>query len=292
LNLLGQLIILAVMAALLKNLQTAFGSEQVGLITQAVVFMVLFGVATRSFSVAVEIGRGAIEQMVDFMLATIPVLSMLLASLGNLSTAAIFHPVIIFSVNYFSHIVREIIIPLIFFATVLTLINYFSPHFKLKRLADLLRDLSIWALGLLLTVFVGITAIQGITGTVADAVGLRAAKLATGTFIPVVGKMLSEAVETAAGVSLLLKNSVTITGMLILLFITAFPLLKLLSLILIYKVASAVIQPLGDTTLGDCLNAMGNCLALVFGAVATVSLLFFIAITVIMGAGNALLMLR
>jgi hypothetical protein len=37
---------------------------------------------------------------------------------------------------------------------------------------------------------------------------------------------------------------------------------------------------------------MGNCLVLVFAAVATVSLAFFIGIAIIVGASNAAVMLR
>ena len=49
-----------------------------------------------------------------------------------------------------------------------------------------------------MTIFVGILTVQGVAGTVADAVGLRTAKYMTSAFVPVVGKVLSDAVETVA----------------------------------------------------------------------------------------------
>jgi stage III sporulation protein AE len=292
LGLLGQLILLAVAAALLKSLQGAFGSEEVARITEAVAFFVLLGLALKSFTVALDIGRSAVDSMVNFMMALLPVLFTLLASLGHITSATLFHPFIIFSVNIMASLVRNVLFPLIFFATILYLVNHFSPHFKINRLADLFRDISIWALGLMLTLFVGLTALQGVAGGIGDALSLRTAKFMTGVFIPVVGKMLADAVETVLGYSLLLKNSATVAGLAMLSLMIAFPLLKLLSLIIIYKFSGALIQPLGETTLGEALHTMSNCLIMVFAAVATVALAFFIGIAIIVGASNATIMLR
>jgi len=292
LGLLGQLILLAVAAALLKSLQGAFGSEEVARLTESVAFFVLLGLALKSFTVALDIGRSTVDSMVNFLLALLPVLLTLLASMGHVTSASLFHPFIIFSVNFMASLVRNILFPLIFFATILYLVNHFSPHFKINRMADLFRDISIWGLGLMLTVFVGLTAIQGVAGGIGDALTLRTAKFMAGAFIPVVGKMLADAVETVLGYSLLLKNSTTIAGLVMLSLIVAFPLLKLLSLIIIYKISGALIQPLGETTLGEALHTMSNCLVMVFAAVATVALAFFIGIAIIVGASNATIMLR
>ena len=104
--------------------------------------------------------------------------------------------------------------------------------------------------------------------------------------------MLSDAVETVIGYSLLLKNGATVTGLVIFSIIVVFPLLKLLALIIIFKFSGALIQPLGETTLGEALQTMSTCLSLVFAAVATVALAFFIGIAIIIGASNAVVMLR
>lgn len=291
-KLMGQLLLLAVTAALLKSLQGAFGSREVARLTESVVFFVLLGVALGSFSVALKIGRDAVDSMADFMFALLPVLFTLMASLGHITSVAFFHPVIIVSVNLMASLMRNVFFPLIFFATILYLINHFSPELKINRLASLIKDAGIWGIGLMLTIFIGITGIQGVAGSVGDAVSLRTAKFMTGTFIPVVGKAMADAVETVLGYSLLLKNSATLAGLVILTLIIIFPLIKLLALVLIFKFTGAIIQPLGESSLADALDTMGSCLTLVFAAVATVALAFFIGITIIISASNAVVMLR
>jgi stage III sporulation protein AE len=292
LGLLGQLLFLAVAAALLKSLQGAFSSEEVARLTEAVAFFVLLGLAMKSFTMVAETGKHTVENMVNFMLALLPVLLTLMASLGHVASVSLFHPLIIFAVNFSASLINNIIFPLIFLATILYLVDHFSPHFKINRLADLFKDISIISLGLLLTLFTGFMSIQGVAGGIGDALTLKTAKFMTGAFIPVVGGKLADAIETVLGYSMLIKNSATIMGLVILALITVFPLLKILAVISIYKVCSALIQPLGETTLGGALESMSKCLTMIFAAVAAVALVFFIGVAIIIGISNATIMLR
>lgn len=292
LGLLGQLLFLAVVAALLKSLQGAFGQEEVARLTEAVVFFVLLGLALKSFTLIMETGRNTVESMVNFMLALLPVLLTLLASLGHITLVTLFHPFIIFAVHFIASSVNNVIFPLILFATILYLVSHFSAHFKINRLADFFRDCGILGLGLLLTVFIGLITMQGVAGGIGDAITLRTAKFLTGAIIPVVGGILTDTVETVISYSLLIKNSATIAGLVILALVVVFPLVKILTLVAVYKFCGAIIQPLGETILGEALQTMGKSLTLIFAAVATVALVFFIGIAMLIGASNATVMLR
>ena len=74
--------------------------------------------------------------------------------------------------------------------------------------------------------------------------------------------------------------------------ICVWPLLKILALIVVIKLTGALIQPMGDDRMAKCLDMMGNNLLLIFGAVLTAALMFFLGITMIIGVGNATVMLR
>ena len=64
------------------------------------------------------------------------------------------------------------------------------------------------------------------------------------------------------------------------------------TIVIIYKLAAALIQPIGDTKVADTLQGMANSLLLVFASVATVSLMFFLTIIIIMVTANVTVMLR
>nr|WP_238473333.1 hypothetical protein [Desulforamulus profundi] len=144
----------------------------------------------------------------------------------------------------------------------------------------------------MLTVFLGILAIKGVAGSVTDGVAIRTAKFATDAFIPVVGGMFSDALDAVIGSSLLIKNAVGIAGVIIIFVLTILPMIKIFAVAFVYKLAGALIQPVGDKQMADCLTGLGKSLISIFAAVATVGLLFFFAITIVVGMGDLMTMLR
>lgn len=291
-RLLGQLMILSVFCAVLQNVQSAFEKGTVGKAAWAVCYLVLFTIALGSFAIAAKTGQQAIEDMISFMHAMLPVLLTLLTAMGNLTSAALFHPLTLMVLTGISTLVKNVIFPLIFFAAVLGLASNISERFQVSKLAKLLQQWTIGLLGLFLTVFMGFITIQGIAGSVADGIALRTTKYATGALVPVVGKMLSDALEAVVGTSLLLKNAVGLVGVLAVFFLCAFPVLKILSLALIYKLTAAIIQPVSSNQVVSSLNTMGTSLMLIFAAVISVGLMLFFVIAIIVGAGNFSTMLR
>lgn len=104
--------------------------------------------------------------------------------------------------------------------------------------------------------------------------------------------MFSDAADTVISTSLIAKNAIGIVGVIVLLFIAAFPALKILALALIYNITGAIMQPLGNSPITACLQVIGKTLLYVFAALLVVSFMFFLAITIIITAGNASVMMR
>ncbi|MBE3584702.1 MAG: stage III sporulation protein AE [Thermoanaerobacter sp.] len=290
--LLGKLVVLAVICVILQNFSTAFDRGTTGQLTHMVTYLVLVTIAIGSFALAVQTGREVVDKMVTFMQALMPVLLTLLVALGGVATAAVFHPVILVSITLIGTLIKNLVLPLVFFSAVLGLVSHLSPRFKVSGLAGLLRGVAVGILGIMGTVFLGLLAVQGVAGAVGDGVILRTAKFSIDAFIPVVGGMFSDALEAVISSSLLIKNAVGIAGVVAVVMIMTLPLVKLISLAFIYKLAAALIQPVDDSQVVSCLADMGNNIIFIFATVATVGLLFFFAIAIMVGVGNLTVMLR
>lgn len=291
-HLLGKLLFLAVLCALLQNLQSSFEKSAVSLLTYSICFIFLAVIALTAFYNALALARETVGNMVGFMEALLPLLISLLAGVGAVTTAGLFTPLMLFVVTTVSVIVKDVVLPLFFLAAVLQCVNFLSDKYQVGNLCGLFRQAGMVVLGLTMVVFVGVITVQGVAGGVADGVALRTAKYATATFVPVVGKMFADTVEMVMGASLLLKNAVGLFGIATVLTICAFPLVKLVSLIFMIKIAGALVQPMGDEKMAKCLDGMGDNLLLVFGGVLAVALMFFLAITMIIGVGSVTMMLR
>lgn len=291
-GLLGQLVVLAIVAALLQHMQNAFASDATGKLAQTVVYLALVGIAVTGFGLAAATAQQVMERLSGFMLAMLPTLLAVLAGMGGVTSAAVFHPLMITLTSTASSIMVTIVFPLIFLSAVLDIVSGLHEHLKLTSLAELLRQGALYTLSLMFTLFLGIVSIKGMVAAVSDGLTLKTAKFAISNFVPVVGKMFSDASELIFGSTILLKNGLGLVGAVAVFFITAFPLLKILSLVWVYQLAGAVVQPVGADQIGKMLSTMAKSLQLIFASVAVVALMFFLGITVIVGAGNLTVMVR
>lgn len=292
-KLLGTLILLTIFCVLLQLLQNAFQQSTVSKVAYAIVYMVLIILALNSFRVAVTYANEAIQTMTSFILSLVPLLLALMATSGGAASAAFFHPVILFLMNTSGLFIQYIVLPLLFLSAILSIVSTMTDQYKVTQLAQLLRNAAIGTLVAFLTVFLGVISVQGASAAVTDGITLRTAKFITGNFIPVLGRMFTEATDTVISASLLLKNTVGILGVAILICIATFPAIKILSLALIYKIAAAVLQPLGGgPVISFSLDVISKSVIYIFAAMAIVSLMFFLSLTVIITAGNLTMMMK
>lgn len=292
----GQLIVMIVVLALLsivaQSLQQAFVQPHTSRIANVVLSVSLIALVIQSFRLAVDLAQSTIESMTTFMMGLLPLMMALLISSGSVTTVALLHPLIVAMVNGVTLALQGIVFPLLFFSAVLHLTSSLTERYKVSDLADLLRRIAVSVMGVLITVFLGVLSIKGASGAVQDGVSMRTAKFMAGNFVPVVGRTFAEAADTIVAASLLVKNGIGIAGLVILLFICAFPAVKMLTLALVYQGAAAVLQPLGETPLVVCLRAIGQTLIYVFGVMAIVALLFFFTIMTLIVTGNVAMMMK
>lgn len=292
LSLLGKLLVIAVICAVLQNIQAAFEKGTVAKLAYFVCFLAIITLAISSFHVAVTAGLAAIDKMVSFMQLLLPVFLVLLTAMGNLTSVALFQPFLMAFLSFLSFLTKTIIFPLIYLTAVLSIVNRVAESFKVTKLTGLVKQFTKVGIGLTLTLFIGVITVEGVAGGVVDGVSLRTAKFVTGAFVPVAGSMFADALDALIGGSILLKNALGISGVIILALIILFPVIKILVIALLYRVTAALIQLLGDSMLADTMDDMAGSLLLSFAAVLSVGIMFFLAITAIVATANFTMMLR
>ena len=292
LTLLGKLLIIAVICTMLEQLQSGFDQANVAKAAHFVCMLALITIALGSFQMTVGSGLEAINRMVTFMKMLLPVLLVLLTAMGGITSAALLQPVLMVFLSFMGVFTQGIIFPLIYLTAVLSIVNNISDRFKVSRLAALMKQLTKVGIGLVLTLFIGVISVEGVAGAVVDGVTLRTAKFMTGAFIPVAGSMFADALDAVIGGSLLLKNAIGLTGVIVLGIIVIFPVIKILAVAIVYRLAAAILQPLGDTIIADTLENMSGSIFLAFAAVCAVAIMFFLTITIIVGAANFTVMIR
>lgn len=147
-------------------------------------------------------------------------------------------------------------------------------------------------MGIVLTIFVGVLSLEGSLTSSVDGITAKTAKAAVSNFIPVVGKILGDAVDTVIGCSNILKNAVGIVGVIVVIGICLMPIIKLAILTITYYVTSAVIQPIADDKIVSLLSGMGDTFKVLLGMLIAVAVMLIIGITLVIKISNSGLMYR
>jgi len=291
-KLLGLLLMLTLFSTVIQTMHNAFEQTTVSKIAYFVVYIVLIYLALNSFFSAYSYALEAVETMSSFMIALIPLVLGLMATFGNLITVAFFHPIVIFLINSSGLLVSKLILPLLFLSALLFIVSTLNDNYRVTHLAQLFRTLSVGILGGFLTIFLGVMSVQGTASAIQDGVAMKTTKFVTGNFIPVIGRTFTDATDTILSASLILKNAIGIVGVITVLFIALFPALKVFAIAITFKIAAAVLQPIGDGPVITSLNTMSKSIIYILACLLAVTLMFFLAIVIIVVATNVTLLLR
>jgi len=291
-QLLGLLLLLTIFSVTLQTLQRAFSVSTVSQIAYFIIYIGLIYIALNSFMVAYSYTKETIDTLSSFLIALIPLILSLMATIGSITALAYFHPVTIFLIHTSSVVISKVVLPLLLLGALLQIVSSLSKHYKVTHLAQLFRTFSLGILGAFLTIFIGVMSVQGTVHAVQDGVILKTAKFVTGNLIPVIGQTFTDATDTVLGASLLLKNAVGIVGLLIIVIIVIFPALKLLVIAFIYKLAAAILQPISDGPVVVSLHTISQYMFYILACLLTVSLMFFLAIVILILSSHVILLFR
>ena len=280
------IIAIAIICSLLKNLQTAFSNEGISNIAFFACYALLIVILSKSFIVSINIATDIIKDLSDFMVAILPVLVMMIGTVGGFTQAATMDPIVVGATLIIPRIYTTVIIPLILITFVLEFANNISTEHKISNLCKLTKQITIWLQGIILTIFIGLLTVRGITSSTIDAVTLKTAKFAIDNFIPIVGKAFSDAIASVAGYSLIIKNAVSSVGLIIIILMMLYPIIKLVLISFVYKLTAAVIEPISDKRITSSIAAAGDSLILIMSCVLSVSLMFFILLGIMASAGK------
>lgn len=287
-KMMGILIILAIISALLNNLQKAFSNENLSNIAYFACYSLIIVITAKSFLIGADLAKTCINSMTDFLAALIPVVMVLLAGAGGYGEAAVMDPIIMGSINLFSRIYIDVIIPIIFMGFVLQFVSNLSEEYKIDKLTKLFNQVALWIQGIVMTIFIGIVTVRGISSKTVDEVTSKTMKYAVDNFVPIVGKCISDAIASVAGYSLILKNAVTGLGLVIILIVVIFPIIKILIMAFLYKLTAAVVEPISEARLVNCINAASDSLILLSSCLISISVMFFIMLSILASSGKVL----
>ena len=245
-----------------------------------------------NFIQILDIVKDSIQSLVGFMNSLVPIMITLMITTGSIVSANLIQPIILFLITFIGNFITGVIIPLVLVSTALGVISKISDRIQVDKLSKFFKTSVVWMLGVTLTIFVGVVSIEGTLSSSVDGITAKTAKAAVSSFIPVVGKILGDAVDTVIGCSSILKNATGIVGIIILIGIAIIPIIKLTVLMAIYYLGAALCQPIADEKIIKLLDQMGDTFKTLLAIMCSISVMFIIGTTLVIKISNSGMMYR
>lgn len=282
----------ALLCGVLLRLRDAFSSKSVAEVSQWACFLWVAAVVVEECVAQARMTRVAVDGMATGMQALFPMLLTLLMAVGGTSSAAFFQPAVVAASGTMTTLARGVSFSLAIAYTVLSVLDNVSENFTLQRFSKLIKAASSWTLGACFTVFIGVMAVQGFSAAAMDGVTLRTAKYTIDNFVPVVGGMFSDTVDTLVACSLLVKNALGMTGLFLLVSYLLLPLVKVLTTVFALRIVAAVLEPLADARVVRVMGDASDSLVMLAVTQLCIAAMFFLLIAQLLVVGNMTVMMR
>ena len=286
------ILVIVVIHSILKNISDNLQNSNVSQVIYYVQYILIVTIIMSNFSDIINLVKDTFQNLVGFINLLVPILINLMIYTGSITTGGLLEPIILFTINFIANAINNILIPIVLIATALSIISKISDKIQIDKLSEFFKSGVVWFLGIVLTLFVGIISLEGTLSSSVDGITAKTTKAVVTNAIPVVGKILGDAVDTVLGCGVILKNAIGIVGVIIVIGICISPIIKLATLTIIYNLASAIIQPIADNKIVKLLGEMGGIFKLLLAILCSISVMLIIGVTLVVKISNSGMMYR
>ena len=275
------ILVLALLSSILKSLDNSFSSGAVSQVTTYIVFIVMVTLTLIGFKDVLNICNDTIDNMINLMQIVMPILITFLVVMGFPMTSTVMTPIFMGGVTFINVIFKNFLFVTITIGFSILVINNISSSIKLKKLSSFIKQMNLITIGAIFTIYLGLVSMQGMYVKSLDGFAVKSTKFAIGNFIPVVGGFVSDSFDIILSSSQLIKNLFGGVGLIILVGICLIPIIKIVSIILVYKTSAMVVEPVGEENISNFLNEIANLMAIMLACIIAITIMFFVTIAIV-----------
>lgn len=288
----GSILVIIVIHSILKSISESLENEGIAKLIYYAQYILIITIILTNFSDIVKMVQDTTTNLVAFMNMLVPLLITLMMATGSIVTSGVIEPIILFMINFIGNMIQNVILPFVMIFTAMVILSKLSDQIKVDKLAKFFKSGIVWFLGVILTIFVGVVSLEGTMASSVDGITAKTTKAVVSSAIPVVGKILGDAVDTVLGCGVILKNAVGLVGVMIILGICMMPIIKLATLTFAYKLLASVIQPIADEKVTNLLEQIGDIFKIFLAILTSISFMIIIGTTLVLKISNSGMMYR
>ena len=289
---LGSILAIVVIHSILKSVSESLENDTISKLIYYVQYILIVTIVMMNFSDIVQIVKDTCNNLIGFVNILIPLLISLMIYTGSITTSGVLEPIILFLINFIGNIIQTLIIPIVLIFTSLIVISKISNNVQIDKLSNFLKSGVVWFFGIILTIFVAVISLEGTLSSSVDGITAKTTKAVVSSAIPVVGKILGDAVDTVLGCGIILKNAVGVIGIIIVIGICIIPILKLGIFTIAYKLMSPICEPISDKNITSLLAQIGDVYKIFLAILCSVSIMLIVGTALVVKISNTGMMYR
>lgn len=274
-RLIALVLLSAVAHAMFSSVGSSLLKEAFGFCTTAAIVTAVIGEQAEMIKMA----DAFLERLLTLVNSMIPLVGVLYAAGGNVSTAASGTASLSFFLSVCENLCGLTLMPAVGICLAFSAASAFSSHLSLGEISATFKRIYTYGLGLLMAIMSLVMTVQNQLSAKADSLGARAAKYALGSFIPVVGGTVGDSFRTVAASVEYIRSTVGGIAILVILLLLLPPLISLALGRSAVNITSAVAKMLGCEQEGRLLSEIGNVYGYMIAVCSICSVVFIYALT-------------
>lgn len=278
--------IISVFGSIMSSMSSEFMKKETSEIIYYVCYAAVIIILLTAMLPLISATKTTVLRIKEFAEIIFPVLLTLMVALGGTVSSSVYQPLMAVFSTVIINIIVAIIIPAFIASVVFSIVGNLSKSIKLTKTTAFIKSGAEWIMGTVFSVFGAFVSMQGITGATADTMTVSAAKFALSSYIPVLGGYVSDGFDLVVASCIVIKNAVGVTGIIVLLSIILYPVLKLVVFLLGLKLTAALSEPLGDGRISELLNSVSKNIVILISALIGLGFVFYLLLMLVIYSCN------
>lgn len=252
-----QILLIALFSAVCTNFIRVFENSQIADISFYMMYLLIGTLLIGAFAEMQALTVNTLKSLFQFVTMLLPAYVVTIVFSAGSVSALWFYELTLLSVHILQLLFIKMVLPLIQIYVVFLFFNQLTQEDLFSQASEFLKTLLEWILKTTTAILVGLQTIQCLVAPAVDTLKNSTAHRIVKA-LPGVGGLMDSAAETIAGSALVIKNAVGVAGMIVVLLICLLPFLKLGLSVLLFRLLCALLQPISEKRMVDCIRSFSD----------------------------------
>ncbi len=237
--------IIVIIMAIVTSLELDKDSDVVK-ITKLVIFISISALLLKNYLDIVTMFKNIVNILGYIMQIVSTFLLGILMATGKITSTGIVEPLLLFIANFICFATEYIIIPFFTISVSINIVSRISENIKMDNLSSMFRKSSLYIFTTIIGIFLFVLSMESSVTKSIDSMYFKTAQNMVSNFVPVVGKFLSDSLDTVLGATEAIGKVGGIVALIATIIIVSIPIIKLILVIVLYNILIAISEPINE----------------------------------------------